>query len=48
MDSALKKDDTYYAQVFLNECKYIGKNVVMHIHDKLSDFSSDDDESDEE
>ena len=48
MDSALKKDDNYYAQVFLKECKYTEKNVVMHIHDKLSDFSSDDDESDED
>ena len=38
LDSALKKDDIYYPQVFLKECKYIEKNVVNHIHDSLSDF----------
>ena len=25
LDSALKKDDDYYPQVFLKECKYIEK-----------------------
>ena len=42
--SALKKYDNYYLQVFLKECKYIEKEVIIH------DFSSDDDdnESDEE
>ena len=43
LDSALKKDDNYYPQVFLKECEYIEKR---HINDNLSDFSSDDDESD--
>ena len=33
--------------MFSKECKYIEKKVVRHIHDNLSDFSSDDDESDE-
>ena len=47
LDSALKKDDNYYPQVFLKECKYIEKKVVRHINDNLSDFSFDDDESDE-
>ena len=47
LDSALKKDDNYYPQVFLKECKYIEKKVVTHINDNLSDFSFDDDESDE-
>ena len=47
LDSALKKDDNYYLQVFLKECKYIEKKVIMHINDSLSDFSSSD-ESDEE
>ena len=28
LDSALKKDDNYYSQVFLKECKYIEKKVV--------------------
>ena len=38
LDSALKKDDNYYPQVFLKECKYIEKKVVRHIHDNLGDF----------
>ena len=42
LDSVLKKDDNYYPQVFLKECKYIEKKVVRHIHDNLSDFSSSD------
>ena len=50
MDSALRKDENYYPQVFLKECKHIEKNVIRHINDNLSDFSSDDecDHSDEE
>ena len=47
LDSALKKDENYYPQVFLNEGKYIEKKVIGHVNDNLSDFSSDD-ESDEE
>ena len=47
LDSALKKNDNCYPQVFLKGCKYIEKKVVRHISDHLSDFSSDD-ESDEE
>ena len=27
LDSALKKDDSYYLQVFLNEGKYIEKKI---------------------
>ena len=50
LDSALKKDDNYYQQVFLKECKYIEKKVIRHINDNLSDFSSssssDDDDDD--
>ena len=45
LDYALKKDENYYSQVFLKECKYIEKKVIRHINDNLSDFS---DESDEE
>ena len=26
LDSALKKDENYYPQVFLKECKYLRKN----------------------
>ena len=46
LDSALKKDENYYSQVFLKECKYIEKKVIRHINDNLSNFSSSD-ESDE-
>ena len=50
LDSALKKDGNYYTQPFLKECKYIEKEVISHINDKMSDFSADDDsdDSDEE
>ena len=48
MDSALKKDDSYYPQVFSKECKYTEKKVVRYIHDSLRDFSYSSDESDEE
>ena len=44
LDSALKKDDNYYLEVFLKECKYIEKKVVRHIQDSLSDFSYSSDE----
>ena len=47
LDSALIKDDNYYMQVFLKECKYIEKKVIRHINDNLSYFSSPG-ESDEE
>ena len=48
LDSVLKKDDSYYPQVFLKECKYIEKKVVWHIYYCLSDFSYSCDESDKE
>ena len=48
LDSALKKDENYYLQVFLKECKYIEKKVVCHIHDTLSDLSFCSGESNEE
>ena len=41
-DSALKKDENYYLQVFLKECKYIKKKIVRHINNNLSDFFSSD------
>ena len=47
-DSALKKNDNYYPQVFLKECKYIEKKVIRLINDNLSDFSSEDDEDGDE
>ena len=47
LDFVLKKDENFYLQVFLKECKYTEKKVVRHIQDNLSDFSfSDSDESD--
>ena len=36
LDAALKKEDNYYPQVFLRECKYIEyieKKVIRHISD---------------
>ena len=50
LDSTLKKDDNYYLQVFLTECKYIEKKVIRHVNVSLSDFSSSDSsgDSDEE
>ena len=47
LDSALKKDENYYLQLFLKECKYIEKKVITQINGNLSDFPSSD-ESDEE
>ena len=48
LDSALKKNDNYYSQVFLKECKCISKKVVRDIHDNLSDFSYSSDDSRDE
>ena len=48
LDSALKKNDNYYPQMFLKEGKWIEKKVTRHINDNLSDFSYSFDESDEE
>ena len=48
LDSALKKDDNYYLQVLLKECKYIEKKVIRHIINDLESSSDDSDDSDEE
>ena len=48
LDSALKKGNNYYLQVFLKGCVYIEKNVVGHIHDNLSEFFYSSSESDKE
>ena len=48
MDSALQKDENYYPQVFLKECKYIKKIVIRRINDNFSDFSYSADDSDKE
>ena len=47
LDSDLKKNENYYQQVFLKECKYIEKKVIKHTNDNLSGFCYSD-ESDEE
>ena len=48
MDSALKKHDNYYPQVFLKECEYIEKKVIRHIIDVVESYSDDSDEFNEE
>ena len=51
LDSAVKKDENYYPQVFLKECKYIEKKLVRQIIDDSEssfDDSDDSDDSDEE
>ena len=48
LGSALEKNENYYAQVLLKECKYIGKKVVKHSPDYFSSSSDESDESDEE
>ena len=40
LDSALKKDDNYYPQLFLKECKYIKKKVIRFITQDIEIFSS--------
>ena len=44
LESALKKDENYYPQVFFKECKYIKKKVGTHIIDDLESSSDDSDE----
>ena len=44
LDSALKKDENYYPQVFLKECKYIKKKVIRHITYGIERSSVDSDE----
>ena len=48
LDSTLKKDENYYPQVFLKECKYIEKKVVRHTTDDSESSSDDSDNSDQE
>ena len=43
LNSALKKDEYYYQQVFLKKFFSIEEKVVRNINDNLSDFSSSDD-----
>ena len=48
LDSILKKDENYYPQAFLKECKDIEKKLVRHITDDIESSSDDFDDSDEE
>ena len=47
LDSAFKKDDNCYRQVFLKRYKYIEKKVIRYISDNLNDFSSSDESVEE-
>ena len=42
LDSVLKDDGNYYTQKFLKECKYKDKQIIRHVYDHLSAFSSSD------
>ena len=44
LDSALKKDENYYPQESVKECKYIKKKVIRHITQEMEIFSSGSDE----
>ena len=47
LDSALKKNDIFYPQVFLKECKYIEEKVTRYIIDDIeSSFDDSDDSND--
>ena len=35
IDSALKKDENYYPQVFLKECKYTEKEVIRQVTEDI-------------
>ena len=41
IDSAHKKGERHYPQVFLKEFKYIEKEMIKHITDDIEIFSSD-------
>ena len=45
LEYALEKDENYYLEVFLKECKYIKKKAIRHI---IDDLESSFDDSDEE
>ena len=44
LDSAFKKDENYYPQVFLKVCKHIKKKVIRHITQDIEMLPSDSDE----
>ena len=48
LDPALTKDESYYPEVFLKECRYIKKIIIRHINGILSNIFYSYDKSDEE
>ena len=48
IDSVYRKDENYYPQVFLEECKYVVKERKMSVFitDKIEIFSDDFDKED--
>ena len=57
LDFSFRKDESYYFQIIVKDCKFlrfkecfknIEKKAIRHISDNLSEFSSNDDESDED
>ena len=44
LDSALKRDEKYYQQMFSKACKYIEGKVMMHITQEIEIISIDLDE----
>ena len=38
LSSALKKDDSYYPQVLVKECRHIEKKALIHIHGNLTRY----------
>ena len=44
IDFVLEKYENYYPQVYLKECKFIEKEVLIHITGDMELFSSDSDE----
>ena len=44
LDSALKKDENCYPQVFLKECNTLKKKFARHITEDIESFSSNSDE----
>ena len=42
LEFSLNKDDNYYPQVFLKECKYIKKKLITYIGDNFGEFPSSD------
>ena len=47
-DYALKKDENYYPQVFLIECKDIVKGIIWHITEDLENSYDESDKPDKE